>query len=141
MIYQKPVPRTQNQLWLARKRKGLEQKQVAYLLGLSPDKVSRYEKGRRLPGLQTALGMQIIYGLPPHVLFKGLFEMLRRDIAERINKRATLQAIYGSLLSDTDQLAAWCSYTELLKNAHLSQAEKDRVRTHVVQLMRELADK
>ena len=141
MSYQKRVPRTENRLWRARKRRGFEQKQVAYLLDLSRDKISRYEKGMRLPNLTTVLGLQIIYGLPPHVLFKELFEKLRADIAARVTKRRPCVTIYADLLKDADERPDWCSYAELLTKPTLLGTDKDRIRTHVVGLVRQLSDK
>jgi transcriptional regulator with XRE-family HTH domain len=134
-----PVPRTRNQLWLARKRLGLGQKQVAFLLDKSIDKISRYEKGARIPGLQTALGFEIIFGVPSSVLFRDLHDQLQEEIATRLNSSRTLQHALSGHWDGYDKIGAWCSYAELLKSPMLADVDKDRIRSHVIKLVRDLA--
>src|SRR6266545_2745585 len=89
----------QNRLWLARKRRGLGQKQVAYLLAhQSPDQISRYEQGVKLPTLSTALMLEIIYGAPIRLLYRELYEQLRTEIGERLESQPILKESYGALL-------------------------------------------
>src|SRR5437870_13110734 len=76
--------KTENRLWIARKKRGFEQKQVAHLLNhKSVDQISRYENGSRLPKLQTALKLEIVYGVPLRLLFTDLYSQLRTEIKER----------------------------------------------------------
>ena len=57
-------------LWQARQRSGLTQKTIAHLLGRKfTDEISRYENGQRIPTLQTALKLEIIYRVPIRLLF------------------------------------------------------------------------
>ena len=59
----------------------LSQKQVAKLLGLKNVSVlSQYERGRSLPSLERALGLEIIYRVPVAFLFPTLYEELRDRI-------------------------------------------------------------
>src|SRR5438105_9729363 len=77
----------ENRLWQTRKRRGLEQKQVAYLLNYhTADQVSRYELGTRLPTLETALLLEMIYSAPLRVLYKDLYERLQAEFKERLER-------------------------------------------------------
>src|SRR6202021_2301881 len=62
-----------NYLRSHRKRSGLSQSDVAFLLG-SQDaaQLSRYEKGHRLPKLQTAIALEAIFGVSVGTLFSGI---------------------------------------------------------------------
>jgi transcriptional regulator with XRE-family HTH domain len=127
-----------NQLWLARKRLGLGQKQVARLLNhKTTDQVSRYEKGERMPGLMLLLQLEIIYGIPPRVLYREYYEQLQAEIIRRAGSLQTLSGAYTPSPAEPKLFSEFCSYEEILQNLKLSQAENDRVRKHIVTLMRE----
>src|SRR3989442_14407584 len=67
----------ENYLRTYRKRSGLTQREVAFLVGCrNGAQVSRYEKRRRLPPLRTALACEAAFGVPVSELFAGL-----RDVA------------------------------------------------------------
>lgn len=77
--------RLQNYLRTFRKRAGLSQDEVAFLLGCrSGTKVSRYEHFRRLPTLQTAFAYEIIFRTSARELFAGVFEGARRTTIRRV---------------------------------------------------------
>jgi transcriptional regulator with XRE-family HTH domain len=86
-----------NYLRSYRRRVGLSQADVAYLLGCSSGaKVSRYEQFRREPSLRTALAFEIIHGLPVADLFAGVADEVQQDttrrarhLARRIAARST----------------------------------------------------
>jgi transcriptional regulator with XRE-family HTH domain len=64
-----------NYLRTYRKRMGLSQDEVAFLLGVqSGTKVSRHERNVREPGLETALAYEVVLGAPVRELFAGVFE-------------------------------------------------------------------
>jgi len=74
----------QNNLVLYRRRMGFTQKQVAYLLGQrDTSMVSHYEKGRALPPLTVALGLEIIYRVPVAFLFPVMYDELKRQIRDK----------------------------------------------------------
>jgi transcriptional regulator with XRE-family HTH domain len=132
----------QNRLWLARKKLGLGQKQVAYLLNLkTADQVSRYEKRMRVPTLETALKLEIVYGLPLRILFKDLFDELQRDISQRAQKNTAIKHLYGKVSTTemTKVLGEFCSYTESLNSASISGRDKARIRDHITYLAKKLA--
>jgi transcriptional regulator with XRE-family HTH domain len=67
--------RLHNYLRTHRKRTGLSQDEVAFLLGCRHGtKVSRYERNNRQPGLETALAYEVLLGTPVRELFVGIFE-------------------------------------------------------------------
>jgi len=73
-----------NQLLLYRRRMQFSQKYVARLLDY-PDTsmLSRYESGRSVPPLQTALRLEIIYRVPVAFLYPKLYEELRLAVRRR----------------------------------------------------------
>jgi transcriptional regulator with XRE-family HTH domain len=83
----KPLP---SYLRTERKKRGLTQEEVAYLLGVqSGTKVSRYERRARTPTLGNLFAIQVVYGAAPHELFPGVFEEIKKTVI----KRATVLAI------------------------------------------------
>jgi len=45
--------------------------------------VSRYEKRRRLPSIETALACELIFGVPIAELFAGVRDSIGKDIEKR----------------------------------------------------------
>ena len=73
-----------NYLRTRRKRAGLWQEEVAFLLGCSSDtEVSRFERNVRLPTLKIALAYEVIFGIPVRELFGGVFEEIEREVLKR----------------------------------------------------------
>jgi transcriptional regulator with XRE-family HTH domain len=128
-----------NQLWRARKRRGLGQKQVAYLIEKTTTAVSRYEHGVHLPDLQVVLALEIVYGTPLRLLFPELHEQTRALIAERIKSRRSLRLKCPDLLEHSDPEQGYCGYEEMIKMPHLSATERTKVRSHVTRLAKWLA--
>ena len=85
--------RLENYLRTHRKRSGLTQREVAFLLGWKTDgSLGRYEKRRRLPPLKTALACEEIFGVPVGELFAGVRQEVGKDIEKRrVELRARLQ--------------------------------------------------
>ena len=70
-----------NDLFVYRKRLKLSQKRVAHLVGeTSRYELSRLERGHRLPSLETALKLEIIYRTPIAFLFYDLYAAFRSQI-------------------------------------------------------------
>lgn len=73
-----------NYLRTYRKRSGLSQRELAFLLGCrSGAKVSRYERLARQPGLRTVFAYVAIFGVPPQELFAGFFDEVKGKTFER----------------------------------------------------------
>lgn len=80
----KKFRRITNCLWIVRKKSGLPQKQVAFLLGhKNTTQLSRYERGARIPSLETALKLESAYNTPVRVLFSGLYDQFHADVQGR----------------------------------------------------------
>src|SRR5690348_4521899 len=78
-----------NYLRTFRKRAGLSQGEVAFLLGCQDGhKASRYELRKRKPNLETVLAYELIFGAPARELFAGVFE----DVVTATRKRAEILA-------------------------------------------------
>ena len=76
-----------NYLRTYRKRAGLSQDEIAYLLGACDGtKIGRYERFQRTPNLQTALACEAIYGVPVRELFAGVYEQAERTVARRARR-------------------------------------------------------
>lgn len=78
-----------NYLKTHRKRTGFSQDEVAFLVGTSGGaKVSRYERARRLPSLETAFAYQALFDLPLKELFPGVYNA----VSQKMRRRAHLLA-------------------------------------------------
>jgi len=76
--------RLANYLWKYRKLQGLTQKEAAFVVGgISPDQLSRYERGTRRPPLEKAIGLEIAYATPLRELFAGLYAKVEAEIWQR----------------------------------------------------------
>jgi transcriptional regulator with XRE-family HTH domain len=85
--------RLENYLRTYRKKAGLSQREVAFLLGCEDGaQISRYEKRHRLPPLETALACEAIYGVPIAELFAGIRQRVGRNIEKRrLESRSRLE--------------------------------------------------
>lgn len=70
-----PPNKLDNYLRTHRKKLGLSQREVAFLLGChSGAKVSRYERSARIPTLNVILTYEVIFQKPARELFAGLYD-------------------------------------------------------------------
>jgi transcriptional regulator with XRE-family HTH domain len=82
--------RLANYLKTYRKKTGLSQREVAFLLGWKcGEQVSRYEKRHHLPSLRIALACAAVLNIPVTELFAGANDVIDREIQPRL---ATLRA-------------------------------------------------
>lgn len=89
-----------NYLRTFRKRVGLSQRDVAFLLGCQDDGVvSRYERGARRPSLRTLLAYGVILGAPLDELFAGT----RQKVELRVRKRSQALAERMKATPGTDK--------------------------------------
>lgn len=76
-----PLP---NHLVAHRKRAGLFQDEVAFLLGTrGGSKVSRYERFEREPNLEMVLAYEAMFGKPASTLFAGRYREIQKRVVER----------------------------------------------------------
>ena len=114
-------------LWRARKQRDIKQKLVASLLGQgSNDQISRYENDARIPSLENALGLEIIYGVPLRVLFADLYERVRDEIMTKITASPSLYAPLKDI-GNTE----FCSFAALLNLPRPSEGDFAKIRAHV----------
>jgi transcriptional regulator with XRE-family HTH domain len=73
-----------NNLMLARRRRGLSRKQVAGLLGYrGTSTVARQEQGKLSPSLLTLLRLEILYRTPVAFLYSEVYTSLKEDLRAR----------------------------------------------------------
>jgi transcriptional regulator with XRE-family HTH domain len=129
-----------NRLWKARKRRGFGQKQIAFLIGKSIDEVSRYERGTRLPELQTIFAMEIAYGAPLRFLYENLYEQVIKQMRRRFKTSGGPRSVHADLLAEAGQdVKQYCAYEEMLRATPLFSPERTPVRDHVTTLAKKLA--
>src|SRR5689334_18090467 len=79
--------RLPNHLRSHRKRLGLSQAEVAFLLGCRGiARISRYERFQRMPSFETALRYEAVFATPITILFPGLAIRAHRHVAERCQR-------------------------------------------------------
>lgn len=67
-----------------RKRSGLTQKELAFLVGVKSEaQISRIERLKRVPSAETLLAIMIIFQESPEEIFPHQYNWLMRDIRER----------------------------------------------------------
>ncbi len=73
------VPKLDNYLKTYRKRAGISQQEMDYLLGThGGTRTSRYERFKRTPSLETALTCEAIFHTPVRELFAGVYARAER---------------------------------------------------------------
>ena len=113
-----------------RRRLGLTQKELAYLLGYDSDShISRIENGSRNPNLAEVLVIELVFGVPGVAIFPEVREVVGQRVRRRLRrltnelggtesvnprvayKTAQLERVLGSLLSedgfDLDEEELW----------------------------------
>jgi transcriptional regulator with XRE-family HTH domain len=79
----------QNYLRTHRKRSGLSQDGLAFLLGCKSDaKVSRYEQQVRIPSLETIIMYEMIFKTDARELFQGISQKVEQATRERAKQLA-----------------------------------------------------
>jgi transcriptional regulator with XRE-family HTH domain len=74
-----------NYLRTYRKKLGLTQREVAFLLGChSGAKVSRYERSGRIPSVRTIFAYEAIFQKPARELFAGIYDRAERETLRKI---------------------------------------------------------
>ena len=121
-------PRLPNYLRAQRRKSGLSQNEVAFLLGRTNGaQVSRYEKRRRLPSVETALACELIFGVPIAELFAGVRDSIGKDVEKRrreLSSRLLAKTPKGSEAQITAHKVRWLTdrETPLVVNQSSSQS-------------------
>jgi len=81
------VYRLKSYLRTFRRRFGLSQKELAFLLGTSSRaSVSRIEQSKRKPSIEVLILAVFIFGVPPLELFPTFISELHQDALQRANE-------------------------------------------------------
>ena len=76
-----PVPNTIRKY---RKESGLDQKELAFLMGLkSTAMLSRYESGIITPDLENSFALQFALGIPTHLLYREVATRIAGEVRVR----------------------------------------------------------
>ena len=95
----------QSYLRTERKRHGFTQAEIAFLLGCqSGTVVSRFERLSREANLETAFACQVIFGIPAHELFSGIYQQVEKRITHRA--RLLLQQLQTTSPSNSQKKRA-----------------------------------
>src|SRR5579863_6114065 len=82
-------PKLEHYLRASRKRSGLSQTELAYLLGATTrNQVSRYERQRHVPPLRVALALEALFGTPVSELFPGIYGSAEKELRRRARELA-----------------------------------------------------
>ena len=74
----------ENYLRTYRKRSGLSQDEVAFLLGCQKGtKVFRYERFVRKPSLESLFAYEVVFGTPARELFADAYQKVEKRISNR----------------------------------------------------------
>lgn len=77
--------RLDNYLRMYRRRAGLSQDEMAFILGAKEGtKVSRYERFARTPTLETAYAYEVVFQETANALFGGIYDKVERRTLKRI---------------------------------------------------------
>ncbi|MBK8458707.1 MAG: helix-turn-helix transcriptional regulator [Phyllobacteriaceae bacterium] len=107
-------------LRLARRKAGLTQRDTAHLLALDPSKLSKLERGRRLPTLTEIVTLSLIFGRSFEALFSSIIADAREALRRRLpsvptlarvtvattNRDATLARLEAQLAAERDDHGA-----------------------------------
>lgn len=73
-----------NHLWKYRNRMGYSQNDVAGIMGLSNStQICQWEKGVRLPSLENAVKLAILYRAPILFLFYPWYRAIKKELRDR----------------------------------------------------------
>ena len=119
--------RLPNYLRAQRRKSGLSQNEVAFLLGrMNGAQVSRYEKRRRLPSVETALACELIFGVPVAELFAGVRDSIGKDIEKRrreLSSKLQAKTSKGSEAQITAHKVRWLTDPERPEVANQSSSQ------------------
>lgn len=80
-------PGIPNLVRMFRRRLGLTQQELAYLVGYDSDsQVSRIENGSRIPHLAEVLMIELIFGVPGVAMFPRVRDVVGRKVRSRLRK-------------------------------------------------------
>lgn len=118
-----------NNLFSARKKKGMSQEEVAEKLGVSRQTISKWETDETLPDIRQAKNLAVLYGLSLDELIA--FDIAVKEIQEVIEK--TSQEVSDKI----NWTEVWSKKYPVL-SAYQSQVEVPRFTAELSRLLEEL---
>ena len=92
-----PASQLPNYIRTCRKRSFLTQEEVAFLLGSkSSARVSRHERFKQIPDLQTLLAYEMLYEMLFRTPVRNLFSSTHKEVEQKLRRRIRL--LIGKLL-------------------------------------------
>ena len=77
----------ENYLRASRRRAGLTQREVAFLLGhVTRLPVSYYENRKSVPPLKTQFAYEALFGIPIQELFAGMREEVKKEVEKKLQQ-------------------------------------------------------
>lgn len=124
-----------SRLALRRIRLGLEQKQIAQLLGQkSIYQYNRLENGQRPPSLKDALILSLIFKLPITTLFDEYCRKCNEEFQKQLKPSLLLNLI-------NLEKVGHCDYLEMMNSRYISKENADKIRHHIKVLVEERSSK
>lgn len=131
-----------NRLALARRRKSMEQKQVAILLGhKNTEQISRYENGVKVPNLKAALKLATIYKIPIRWLLDEYYQACLKEIRRQEKAVGTANNFLDGGIEAKSQDADFCSFETRLRSANVEPIDLDKASRHSTDLIRLRAER
>lgn len=124
-----------SRLALRRIHLGLEQKQIAQLLGQkSIYQYNRLENGQRPPSLKDAILLSLIFRLPITTLFDDYCLKCQDELQKQLLKSSLLNRV------KTEKIE-YCAYLEMMGSKFISKENADKIRYHIKVLVEERTKK
>lgn len=106
-----------------RRKSGLSQRELADVLDIITERqISLHENSREIPIFLTAIGYEIVFGVPLAQLFPGVYETLRHKIEMRLTEmeeRLTQSTAKGRAAAFIAHKLEWLCERRSLPDAHL----------------------
>lgn len=124
-----------SRLALKRISLGLEQKQIASLLGQKTIyQYNRLENGQRAASLKDAVKLSLVFRLPISTLFDEYFQKCRDELQKQLNTSSLSDRIK---LENVEQ----CAYLEMMSSKYIGTENADKIRHHIKVLVEERSKK
>ena len=121
----------------ARRRRGFARKQVSWLLGHGgPQVIAQYERGEKLPSIQNAIRLSLVYGCDLEEMFPENYRLARAAILER---SASHRLIARSRIPELLRTINKCTYEDDLNDPVKAAARRGEIRDHITRLAKALA--
>jgi len=124
-----------SRLALKRISLGLEQKQIASLLGQKTIyQYNRLENGQRVASLKDAVKLSLIFRLPIFTLFDSHFQKYEGELRKQLKTSSSSDRIK---LENVE----YCAFLEMMNSKYIGMENADKIRHHIKVLVEERSKK